>query len=811
MSVLKNIVINLDEYIDEVLGEERLHHLAAEFLGAKYEAKDPMFDAIEYIVYNEPLFKAWLWFDFRHKGKSMIQNFADSNPSLDRSSITELDRLARTNYMSIFKAGEIRPGNIEFTDVRTGAVYHIREYSMSSEIKTGQIMTLRICNQGDHWEIIMPNNAIHPMTIDSPEIMKEIVASFPAEPTMKDTFGYLNLRDSLGLTKSEDRHVTSTEPMSLKQAASEFELEMENAGLTRYISFKRLADNLKQEYKAKGRPLSPPLGIRILLGLVNPDEDIDKTNKILTAANNYWNALGPNKKIKKEVRRSGYTPDLHIDKYEESKWRKYAGEAYELLIANKLEEAVESYNQLFKMMLKECMVTSSVYRLVHNAGIAHLANGDLLLGTMLIDAALELSPTYDAALRQKELIDAGEYTAAAIAKAAEKSLKSETFHYPDPVKLRSLSDKDLIKEFSNCGVKITAQGFKHLAHKYRDQYDIVDVLGTTDEYADYVYGLLDEARFRWSPETVWVDTLHSQTFDLEDAIEPDAVVRSTEIKHTVLQAAKQLTESLKRADDETIKSWVNNSREYADYRQNFVLYCEEDTSPSTHAALLDLCSQTMDRTKDPIFQVPLYLSQIRSLPDNYKSSIHSIQALAKAWPFDQTLMEVMGNALAASYPLLAAKTYLLGLDALELRAKKHKWSNPPYDYESIADHADVILDGICGLYDNESEEDAKELDSLTKRVEQLKADKHTTEAGFFAPALNNESEAKIDLFPEDPVFTYLKWFKTLGINLSEGDGQTTRLDRPTVSNKVGRNDPCPCGATRPDGLPLKYKKCHGAI
>ncbi|MEW6407465.1 MAG: preprotein translocase subunit SecA [Patescibacteria group bacterium] len=27
--------------------------------------------------------------------------------------------------------------------------------------------------------------------------------------------------------------------------------------------------------------------------------------------------------------------------------------------------------------------------------------------------------------------------------------------------------------------------------------------------------------------------------------------------------------------------------------------------------------------------------------------------------------------------------------------------------------------------------------------------------------------------------------------------------------KVGRNDPCPCGATHPDGRPVKYKHCHG--
>ena len=27
--------------------------------------------------------------------------------------------------------------------------------------------------------------------------------------------------------------------------------------------------------------------------------------------------------------------------------------------------------------------------------------------------------------------------------------------------------------------------------------------------------------------------------------------------------------------------------------------------------------------------------------------------------------------------------------------------------------------------------------------------------------------------------------------------------------KVGRNDPCPCGAKKEDGRPIKYKHCHG--
>lgn len=34
------------------------------------------------------------------------------------------------------------------------------------------------------------------------------------------------------------------------------------------------------------------------------------------------------------------------------------------------------------------------------------------------------------------------------------------------------------------------------------------------------------------------------------------------------------------------------------------------------------------------------------------------------------------------------------------------------------------------------------------------------------------------------------------------------IDRAVGKNKVGRNDPCPCGK-KINGKPVKYKKCHG--
>jgi preprotein translocase subunit SecA len=47
----------------------------------------------------------------------------------------------------------------------------------------------------------------------------------------------------------------------------------------------------------------------------------------------------------------------------------------------------------------------------------------------------------------------------------------------------------------------------------------------------------------------------------------------------------------------------------------------------------------------------------------------------------------------------------------------------------------------------------------------------------------------------------------LQTNTSETDIKRRPYKRTDI--KVGRNDPCPCGAVDPSGRPIKYKKCCG--
>ncbi|PIR43973.1 preprotein translocase subunit SecA [Candidatus Wolfebacteria bacterium CG10_big_fil_rev_8_21_14_0_10_31_9] len=62
---------------------------------------------------------------------------------------------------------------------------------------------------------------------------------------------------------------------------------------------------------------------------------------------------------------------------------------------------------------------------------------------------------------------------------------------------------------------------------------------------------------------------------------------------------------------------------------------------------------------------------------------------------------------------------------------------------------------------------------------------------------------------EDWVF-YDIW-KFIKQSNSEVGRQTIQLNSTILSGdkKIGRNDPCPCGAKKEDGQPIKYKHCHG--
>ncbi|MFA6416196.1 MAG: preprotein translocase subunit SecA [Candidatus Paceibacterota bacterium] len=77
------------------------------------------------------------------------------------------------------------------------------------------------------------------------------------------------------------------------------------------------------------------------------------------------------------------------------------------------------------------------------------------------------------------------------------------------------------------------------------------------------------------------------------------------------------------------------------------------------------------------------------------------------------------------------------------------------------------------------------------------------EAGIFGTVLEMATKVGAEVREEK---VSIEAVKEGADNIVAGNGNN---NIQSSEPKVGRNDPCPCGAKKPDGTPVKYKHCHG--
>ena len=62
---------------------------------------------------------------------------------------------------------------------------------------------------------------------------------------------------------------------------------------------------------------------------------------------------------------------------------------------------------------------------------------------------------------------------------------------------------------------------------------------------------------------------------------------------------------------------------------------------------------------------------------------------------------------------------------------------------------------------------------------------------------------------QQPAKTSNLIFQSAKDEQNQGRSPVVVFNPTPKKQQIGRNDPCPCGATHPDGRPVKYKHCHG--
>jgi uncharacterized protein YecA (UPF0149 family) len=71
-------------------------------------------------------------------------------------------------------------------------------------------------------------------------------------------------------------------------------------------------------------------------------------------------------------------------------------------------------------------------------------------------------------------------------------------------------------------------------------------------------------------------------------------------------------------------------------------------------------------------------------------------------------------------------------------------------------------------------------------------------------------EIKVEMAEAPTKVNYSSSELETGVRSESTERRRVRIETvKSGDTKVGRNDPCPCGKTKEDGTPVKYKNCHG--
>lgn len=811
MSVLGDINNQLWDYIEINLGESGMLAAAKVFSCPDDEDNLPDLDEDELrVVLTQSLFAEWLWFEWHVLGerKPIIQSFAGQAKNLDHDTRRRLNQLLATNYYGFWRVGEVRPGNIELSDLKHGTNYRVREYRLADDTRTGDCLFTRVAQQDDHWEIVSADGIV-PINLPNFEDAAEVADELTEPVSIKDSFNYMQLVREL--YPESELNKAAQKDIPLSHAREEFDAMLKECDLVAYISRDKVEKLMKDELSATELPKEGlPTATRLLIGLSEGRSEGENIEKVMDASSTLWNALRP-----KKLKRSKVKPSMEVHKVDLLPWRKPMEEAHLAIRTNDPSLATESWDQVFALMLDNHGTTSSLYRLYANAGVAYLIAGDALLGEYLLDIALELCPDYDFAIDQKERIERGEYQYYTLTKIQKRLTSGELDLPPSSQELRGLSDSTLTKRFASIGLNVTPDNFPKLMKGTTTVDDLIDTnwkITISNHRGDQAHFLSIEANRRWAPEYPWPETLNAIAFDIQQALLPEYTGERRNLKRG-RELIKEMHLALKNATDSSVQKWMKDVGDYSEDRQNLVYAGLEllRNRDADHELLDDFYVLAYKRSADPIFLVPRTIERA----SQGQPIDAAIKAIAKQLPLDNLTLGILADGLPETIRSAKEQAYLLALQAIDARRGKHMRTYLPYDRSSLQDSYGWILDGLCRVYEDTAQKD--KLDIYQERYLAVMDDPslaRTSELSQEELKAHQTAVYEKELFPDSPAVKYYKWFKTLDIDLRSGDGSLTKhtlykLGESGKPGKIGRNDPCPCGKTKPDGTPVKYKKCHG--
>ena len=407
-------------------------------------ALQEFFAEISFSEELDPFFNEWLTFDFKlSSGLTLLEDYYSRNPHKVPLYELQIYKNLQDNVYGVLEVLRVDiDKGLELLVLNTGEKYYVQERQATFFLEKGDLFFNRIIKIDDHFELIGAEGFKIEANLESGlrKLLKDPKSKIDPKLAASMLAGYAkNERKEFNLDYSLERIDELLEKLGIS--------EMINSSLV----YKWLSDfDFNNEYNSFAVA-------NIILSLIEHGaKKLPVENELLALisdiANNTSNKKLGGKSPFEKLKELGddYVPSFKPEIKKINNWEKHLEKATSKMGQRKMEEALDSFYELFENLLDEEITPFYIYRVFANKAVCHQSLGELCLAQKTNDLALKLNKNYDFAIDVKERIKKHQkhrLSSEDLASDLRESLPKEKHPYfKSIIKIMpKLSDKELLR------------------------------------------------------------------------------------------------------------------------------------------------------------------------------------------------------------------------------------------------------------------------------------------------------------------------------------------------------------------------------
>jgi len=779
------------------------------------------------------LFLEWMLFDHRlANGRTFFEHYAAVNESfLKEEELRECRDILSENEYGMFVVEAVRPGyGMRVRSAASGNVYDVLERTGSNTVAADQIIFVRVVRMGDQYEFL--SGIIH--SFEEMRLGKSLEEQIRKEKytiTPKDVAGWIVGRKD---RKKKESDKGDEEEWDLDTARSRLSQILRETGLEKMVGMNDIETWIRTSSMPGAVARNSVDVVSILMGLGRDvsrwDAYMDDIVRCVSVMNNALphDTLGgksPNEMREDPRNRGPIDTDIH--EYGDEAVQHF-NDAVRFMQSGSTEKMKVFLDKGFHGVLERREVFPDPYRPFGNLAAYYAMVNMPAYARAAIDMALDLNPNYEFGNKTRRRID-DLFSPESYIPEEERRERAEMFE-------SSVSFSNRISDAS--GERAVFEELQKYGWESVDREELLAAIRKIGGFSQAQETLLEKPylekcrRKNEGPKMYYDLVAFSATRrlwelwrDEDERVYEDFSKAMLDVNNDGPEEGAKTNDAIAEhffdevricLNDRNRSAMVSGASKYpGEFYQNMdalVEMCLHDAYRERAIALAKTFREIFDDERYEFFEIIEQYEASGSWREMFDRFVvkrprdtvwHTYMAYYLVWGVEdlRSAKDLLQDAWDQT-----ARRDLEGRSASDEEEEEEENSL----YDSYIDIGDRLLEVCEELGDKKCIRSIeRELERIEKRKEELSPSPGFVDA-VYEETQNKYAERARKAIEREPAGKYYAFLKKTGIVFATDDPTKDQVTvRRADGSKVGRNDPCPCGARKANGKPMKYKKCCG--